>query len=89
MYLGILPAANQRLSMTEIEIDSQDTKKPRKWSQVWRAHYLIHCIYLVYSLIETNIAGNSYPSFIFATTVLWHAIRISSHFNTSIEFKLL
>ena len=45
MYLGILPAANQRLSMTEIEIDSQeDTKKPRKWSHVWRTDFLIHCI---------------------------------------------
>ena len=40
MSVGILPAANQRLSMTEIEIDSQeDTKKPRKWSQVWQTHF--------------------------------------------------
>ena len=40
MYLGILPEANQRLIMTEIEIDSQeDTKKPRKWSQVWQTHF--------------------------------------------------
>ena len=39
VLIGILPAANQRLSMTEIEIDSQeDTKKPRKWSQVWHTH---------------------------------------------------
>jgi len=34
------------------------------------------------------VTGSSYPPLIFATTVLWYAIRISSRFNTSIEFKL-
>ena len=72
----------------KIEIDSQeDVKKPRKWSQVWQTHFFQ--LNKIYFKIETNIAGSSYSALIFATTVLWHAIWISSSFDTSIELKLL
>ena len=72
----------------KIEIDSQeDVKKPRKWSQVWQTHFFQ--LNKIYFKIETNIAGSSYSALIFATTVLWYAIWISSSFNTSIELKLL
>ena len=73
----------------KIEIDSgsqEDIKKPRKWSQVWQTHFFQWN--KIYYKIETNIAGSSYFALIFATTVLWHAIWISSSFNTSIKLKL-
>ena len=51
MYLGILPAANQHLSMTEIEIDSQeDTKNPKKWSQVRRTLEFVTILDIAFSI---------------------------------------
>ena len=71
----------------KIEIDSQeDVKKPRKWSQVWQTHFFQ--LNKIYFKIETNIAGSSYSALIFATTVLWYAIWISSSLDSTIEFKL-